>query len=134
MVLKAGSTVLVPRSEEQDKDIAQEVAETATLAMEPDLPPTRRISVKVGRRDTLASIAARHGVSVAQVKAWNSLSHDAVTRGQTLALHVPNQLRVMRTSAGTPRIQRQAPRVISARATGHQTPKTLLAGGPRNLH
>jgi membrane-bound lytic murein transglycosylase D len=134
MVLKAGSTVLVPRSEEQDKDIAQEVAETATLAMEPDLPPTRRISVKVGRRDTLASIAARHGVSIAQVKAWNSLSRDTVARGQTLALHVPTQLRVMRTSVGKPRIQRQAARVISVRATGHQTPKTLLAGGPRSLH
>ena len=35
-----------------------EVVDTAMLALEPDVPATRRIKVKVGKHDTLASIAA----------------------------------------------------------------------------
>ena len=101
---QGGSTILVPRPEEQLKDIAQEVAESATLAMEPDRPPTRRISVKVGRNDTLASIAARNGVSVDDLKSWNKLSRENLSRGQRLSLHVPTQIRVSarnRRAAGT---------------------------------
>ena len=133
MVLKAGSTILVPRPEEQEKDIAEGVAESATLAMEPDSPPTRRISVKVGRHDTLASIAARNGVSVEQLKSWNKLSRDTVARGQSLALHVPGQIRVVRASTTTARreVRRAAP-VVSAKAV-RNAPRTVLAGSQRNL-
>jgi membrane-bound lytic murein transglycosylase D len=92
MVLKAGSTILVPKSEEHETDISAEVADSAVVAMEPDVPPTRRIHVKVGKRDTLASIAARHRVSVAQIRSWNNLSRDSVARGQTLELNVPNRV------------------------------------------
>ena len=133
MVLKAGSTILVPRPEEQDKDIAEGVAESATLAMEPDAPPTRRISVKAGKHDTLASIAARNGVSVDQLKSWNKLSRDTVVRGQTLALHVPGQIRVVRASAaGARRDVRRAAPVVSAKAV-RNAPRTVLAGTQRNL-
>ncbi|MGE5651876.1 MAG: transglycosylase SLT domain-containing protein [Bacillota bacterium] len=90
MRLKAGSTVLVPKAEgTPEKDIAPEIADNATIAVEPDVPDTRRIYVKVGKRDTLASIAKRNQVSVAQIKTWNSLKHDKVSSGQTLQLHVP---------------------------------------------
>ncbi len=133
MVLKAGSTILVPRSEEQDKDIAEGVAESAMLAMEPDSPPTRRISVKVGKNDTLMSIAARNGVSVDQLKSWNKLSRDTVARGQSLALHVPGQIRVVRASAPAARreVRRAAP-VVSAKVV-RNAPRTVLAGSQRNL-
>jgi len=134
MVLKAGSTILVPRPEEQDKDIAMEVAETATLAMEPDRPATRRINIKVGRSDTLASIAARNGVSVADIKEWNKLSRDSVSRGQTLALQVPNQVRVIRAATLSRQpLRRPATRIATVKASGSQAPRTVLAGGPRGL-
>ncbi|QRX83225.1 transglycosylase SLT domain-containing protein [Glaciimonas sp. PAMC28666] len=91
MVLKAGSTILVPKTETQNDDITAEVADNATMAVAPDVPDTRRIFVKVGKRDTLASIAGRYNVSVSQVKSWNSLRRDSVNRGQSLQLQVPNR-------------------------------------------
>jgi len=72
--------------------ITAEVADNATMAVTPDAPETRRIYVKVGKRDTLASIAARYRVSVSQVKEWNGLHHDGVSRGQSLQLQVPNRM------------------------------------------
>ncbi|MES2534688.1 MAG: transglycosylase SLT domain-containing protein [Pseudomonadota bacterium] len=90
MRLKAGSTILVPKSENSGhSDITAEVADNAIMAMEPDVPDHKRIVVKVGKRDTLASIAQRHRVSVADIKQWNSLSRDSVAKGQSLELQVP---------------------------------------------
>lgn len=134
MVLKAGSTILVPRPEEQDRDIAQEVAESATMAMEPDRPPTRRISIKVGRSDTLASIAARNGVSVDDLKSWNKLSRDSVSRGQTLALHVPNQMRMVHAAPGHTLTHRaRIARVESVRLSPRNMPKTALVDSQRRI-
>ncbi|MEM4986310.1 transglycosylase SLT domain-containing protein [Collimonas sp. H4R21] len=92
MLLKAGSTILVPKTEAASSDITAEVADNATMAVTPDAPETRRIYVKVGKRDTLASIASRYRVSVAQVKAWNGLHRDSVSHGQSLQLQVPNRM------------------------------------------
>jgi membrane-bound lytic murein transglycosylase D len=92
MRLKAGSTVLVPKTEvapEKDKDIAPEIVDNAKIAVEPDVPDTKKIWVKVGRKDTLASIASRNKVTVAQIKEWNHLKHDKVAAGTSLQLTVP---------------------------------------------
>lgn len=92
MVLKAGSTILVPKTEDtMEQDITQEVADNAHLAVAPDVPETRRIYVKAGRRDTLGSIASRYGVSVMQIKQWNGLRRDVLSNGQSLQLQVPNR-------------------------------------------
>ncbi len=93
MRLKAGSTILVPKTAKApETDITTELAEHAVMAVEPDVPDTRRITVRVGRRDNLASIAQRYKVTVAQVKGWNNLHRDSVTRGQALQLQVPYRL------------------------------------------
>ncbi len=90
MRLRAGSTILVPKTDESaNKDISVEVLETAKLAIEPDVPDSRRIYVKVGKHDSLAGIARRHQVSLADLKAWNNLRGDTVARGKSLLLHVP---------------------------------------------
>nr|WP_238552162.1 transglycosylase SLT domain-containing protein [Herminiimonas sp. CN] len=100
MVLKAGSTILVPKvSDATYSDITADVADNATMAVEPDHPDTRRIVVKVGKRDSLASIATRYQVTIAQLKDWNSLSHDKLTFGQHLRLQVPFASRAGRSSA-----------------------------------
>lgn len=89
-LLKAGSTVLVPRTDHTpEKDIAPELVDTATIITAPDVPDTRRVYVKVGKRDTLASIAKRHKVSAEQIKSWNSLKQEKLATGQRLELHVP---------------------------------------------
>ena len=89
MLLKAGSIILVPKTAKTaDKDIAPEIAETATIAVERDGPPTKRIAVKVGKKDTLVAIAKRHRVTVSQIKSWNSLKSDRLAVGARLELHV----------------------------------------------
>lgn len=88
--LTVGSTILVPKTEDTPQaDIAPEVAENAKMALEPDAPDFRRINVRVGRRDSLASIAARNHVAVADLKEWNNLRTDHVAVGQSLQVHVP---------------------------------------------
>jgi membrane-bound lytic murein transglycosylase D len=89
MRLRAGSTILVPKAESSpEKDIAADLVERSTMQIEPDVPDARRVTIKVGKSDSLASIARRHHVSVAQIKTWNELRIDKVTAGQLLQIQV----------------------------------------------
>ncbi len=75
MLVKAGSTLLVPRSAQLTADVTGHIAENAMLALSPDLPPLRRISFAAGKKgDSVAAVAQRYRVSVTQVAAWNSTS------------------------------------------------------------
>ncbi len=90
MRLKAGSTIVVPRTDEgDDEDISADVAESAVLAMEPDVPDTRKMLIRVRRKQSMDAVASRYGVSVGQLKAWNKTRRDQVAPGQVLVLHVP---------------------------------------------
>jgi membrane-bound lytic murein transglycosylase D len=89
MRLKPGSTLLVPRADDDDEDISADVAESAVLAMEPDVPDTRKMLIRVRRKQSMAAIAGRYQVSVAQLKAWNKNLRETVKPGQLIVLHVP---------------------------------------------
>ena len=86
---KAGSTVLVPKpASGADKDISQDIADNAMLSVEPDEPPRKKITIKVGKRDTMASITQRYKVTAAEVRDWNNLKNDKLTPGQQLKLQI----------------------------------------------
>ncbi|PLZ03074.1 lytic transglycosylase [Burkholderia sp. WAC0059] len=90
MRLKPGSTILVPRTDgDDDEDISADVAESAVLAMEPDVPDTRKMLIRIRRRQSMDEVAHRYGVSVAQLKGWNRTRRSQVSPGQVLVLHVP---------------------------------------------
>jgi len=90
MRLKAGSTLVVPRTDDDDdEDISADVAESAVLAMEPDVPDTRKMLIRVRRRQSMELVAHRYGVSIGQLKGWNRTHRDFVMPGQVLVLHVP---------------------------------------------
>lgn len=133
MLVKAGSTVLVPKTESNaEKDIAPELVDNATLVTVPDAPETRRISVKVGKRDTLALIAQRHNVSAAQIKTWNNLKQDKLAPGQRLVLNVPNKAgaakqpvrQAARSTSGSYRKAAPAPARKSAASSSKNTRKS----------
>ena len=91
MMVKAGSTLLVHRKGQLDNDVTESIADNAQLALAPDIV-LKRIMVKARKGDTLASLAARHGVSAANMMTWNKLKpHAAVSTGQSLAVLVPFQ-------------------------------------------
>ncbi len=86
---KAGSTVLVPKPPSApDKDIGQDIADNAMLAVEPDEPPRKKITIKVGKRDSIDTIARRYKVKVAEIRHWNELKNDQLTPGQSLKLEI----------------------------------------------
>lgn len=88
MRVQAGSSLLVPR-QARHADVPEQVADNARLLLAPE-PVARRSTVKVARGDTLARLASRHGVTVAQLASWNRLSPTASLKaGQTLRLAPP---------------------------------------------
>lgn len=103
MLVKAGSTILVPKSEHaSDENIPKHIAELAQLTIEKAHTNTRKLQIKVGRKENLAAIAKRYKVSVADIKEWNKLHKDQLTSGQKLVLHVPGkqtQTRVLAKSS-----------------------------------
>ena len=89
MLVKAGSTLLVPRDPHRQADVSIEVADNATMALAPDLPPLRKVSLKAGRRDSVAGVAKRHHVSAVQLAQWNNLSPAASFKpGQSIVVYV----------------------------------------------
>ncbi len=94
MLVKAGSTLLVPRDRHVEADVAESIADNATMALAPDVPPLRRVALRAGKRDTVAGIASRYRVSAAQVAQWNQTSAGAHFKaGQTVVVYVANVAR-----------------------------------------
>jgi membrane-bound lytic murein transglycosylase D len=104
MLVKAGSTLLVPRSEQRLADVSATVADNASLALAPDLPPLKKVALRAGRRDSVASVALRYHLAPAQVAQWNATSAAAAFRpGQTIVVFVPQKTRVAHTQPGNAR-------------------------------
>ena len=95
MLVKAGSTLLVHRNGELARDVPEDVADNATMALAPDVPPLRKVNLTAGKRDTMASIAKRYKVSVAQLAQWNHTSSSArLRKGDAVVVYVPAGKRV----------------------------------------
>lgn len=89
MALRAGSTILVPRQGQLDRDVPGALADRGQILLVSDAAGARRVTVQRG--DTLSGIARRHGVSVANLMRWNGLNNSAVIRvGQVLVVHGQN--------------------------------------------
>ncbi len=90
MRLKPGSTVLIPKVKaEDDEDISAYIAENAVFALEPDVPDTRKMLIRVRRHETMAAFAKRYRIPVAQIQAWNHTKRTKLAPGQIVMLHVP---------------------------------------------
>jgi membrane-bound lytic murein transglycosylase D len=88
MLVKAGSTLLVPRGEHRLTDVSLAIADNATMSLSPEAAPLRKLSLKAGRKDSVASVATRYRVSAAQVAQWNHVSAGAsFAPGQTIVVY-----------------------------------------------
>ncbi|HVL10808.1 MAG TPA: transglycosylase SLT domain-containing protein [Burkholderiaceae bacterium] len=119
MRLKAGSTVVVPKSDRTQGDISATIAESGTMAMEPDVPDARRVVVKARKRDTVAGLAKRYGVSAGQVRQWNKLSGNRLDAGESVVLMLPVRSAVARRAVAADRdepVARGKARSTTARA------------------
>ncbi|HEV7576434.1 MAG TPA: transglycosylase SLT domain-containing protein [Caldimonas sp.] len=94
MVIKSGSTLLVPRRSAMIADVSSTVADNATMMLAPDAPPLRKIALRAGRHDSVESVARRYRVSTAQVAQWNDTGTGAqFAPGQTVIVYVANKTR-----------------------------------------
>lgn len=115
MLVRAGSTLLVERRAGQTQNVAEHVADNASLGLAPDLPPLRRVQVSAGRNDSVSSLARRYRVQAAQVAQWNRIGvQTRLRRGQALVLWLPQGARATRL-ANAP-AARQAPTLVSTPA------------------
>ena len=97
MLIKAGSALIVPRSATM-QDVSEHVADTAQLSLSPEIV-NRKAAVKAGKRDTVASIAKRYGVSASNVADWNDLKVNAGFKvGQQVVLYLPVRMAASRSA------------------------------------
>ncbi len=76
--IKAGSTLLVPRTAARAADVPEHIADNAVIALAPDGPALRRITFKAGKKgDSVSAVARRYRVSKEQVAEWNSVATNA---------------------------------------------------------
>ena len=91
MLVKAGSTLLVTRSGYKDKDVSGHLADNGHLLLAPDVR-LRKIFIPIRQGDNLGRLAARHGVTAANLAAWNQLKPNArLVAGKKLAVYVPSK-------------------------------------------
>jgi len=87
MMLRTGSTILVPRQGEHDTDVPQHMADNGQMLLAPMAAATRAKRYRVRQGDTLSAIARRHGVTVANIQRWNNLRpNQPIRAGQMLVL------------------------------------------------
>jgi membrane-bound lytic murein transglycosylase D len=91
MLVKAGSTVLVPRAAGRQTDVSGQVADNGSMLLAHESPPLRKITVVVGKKGgSVAAIAKRYGVSSAQVAQWKKVkATGTLAAGTKVLLEVP---------------------------------------------
>ena len=104
MLVKVGSTLLVTRDDKRHADVAEAVADNAMLALAPDLPPLRRVSVRAGRKgESVAAVARRYRVSAAQVAQWNRTTAQGMFKpGETIVVMLPTQRQARAATKASP--------------------------------
>ena len=89
MLIKVGSTLLVPRTSRTAADVDVLVADTAQVSLAPEIV-TRRTTVQARKGESVASLAKRFGVTASNVASWNSVSGAAsFKKGQPVVVFLP---------------------------------------------
>ena len=98
MQVRAGSSLLVPRTEQRNGDVPGHVADNARLSLQPDVVLTRT-TVRARKGENLARLARRYGVSAVSVADWNKLAVNAPLKaGQRITLLLPKRASVASSS------------------------------------
>jgi membrane-bound lytic murein transglycosylase D len=90
MLVRSGSTLLVPRNGRGHEDVSQEIAENATMLLAPEFPPRKRVKVKVRGKGNKAAITAvstkAGGNKSVKAKAATTRSATAAPSGRAVKL------------------------------------------------
>ena len=93
MTIRAGSALLIPRASHMADDVTARVADNGRLDLSPE-QTLKRITVKAGKQDTVASLAKRNNLNPELVAEWNKVGVNASFKaGQQVVLFVPGKAR-----------------------------------------
>ena len=122
MLIKAGSTLLVPRKAHTDNDVSSHIADNAQVSLAPEIT-TRRTTVKARKGESVASIASRYGLSAASVAGWNSVGAQSAFRaGHPVVLFLPISARAVGKTA------RSANKAVASKGRPDVAPVRRSAG------
>lgn len=123
MMIKAGSSLLVPRSASSQREVASDVADNGRISLTPE-QVTRRTTVKAGRRDSVASIARRYRVTTADVATWNNVKSGAsFSPGSSVVLYLPVRMSSRSTSSSRSGVSKRAAGKSATRSRGGSASK-----------
>ncbi len=102
VVIRAGSTLLIPRSVRVEQDVTSKVADNGQLSVSPEIVQ-KRLVIKAGKGDTVATIARKYKTSTANVAQWNKVSSSAAFKpGQQVVVYVSASANKGAASKSTP--------------------------------
>jgi membrane-bound lytic murein transglycosylase D len=100
MLIKQGSTLLVPRSAKQTNDVSEHVADNGQVSFSPEIV-LKKMLVKLRKSETVASIAKRYKVTVASVVDWNKVSAGSTFKAkQSVVLYLPAKVKALGRKVG----------------------------------
>lgn len=89
MQFKQGSTLLVPRREDQTANVPEHVADNGQVLLAPEVS-ARRSTVRARSGETVTTLAKRLGLKPQDLAQWNRLSASAhLKKGQRLTVYLP---------------------------------------------
>jgi membrane-bound lytic murein transglycosylase D len=94
VLIKAGSSLLVPRSAHMEKDVTEHMADNGQVSLTPEIV-LKRSTVRAGKGETVASIARKYKVSTDTVAQWNKVSAGASFKsGQQVVVFLPESRKI----------------------------------------
>lgn len=107
VLIRAGSTLLVPRMANMNQDVSEKVADNGHISLAPE-QVLKRTTVRAGKKDSVASMARRYKVSADNVAQWNNVGASASFKpGQRVVVYLPASSRSKTRSAATKTATRQ---------------------------
>lgn len=88
MLIKQGSTLLVPRSAKQETDVSVHIADNGQVSFSPEIV-LKKLLIKLRKAETVASIAKRYKVTASSVAGWNKVSASSTFKAkQSVVVYV----------------------------------------------
>lgn len=137
MLVKAGSTLLVPRSESRVRDVSEQVADNAMISLAPDIPPLTKLTIRAGKRDSVKSLAKRYRLSASEVARWNNTSVGGkFKKRQQVVIYVPTGGKLHESFADKPSrktaSKRDSQASRSAKSSDRKATRSAKASASKN--
>lgn len=132
MLVKAGSTLLVHRPNQKESNVAEHLADNGHLLLAPEVV-LRKVFISARQGDTLALLAARHGVTAANLATWNDLNPNVkLTAGKKLAVLVPSKETRRLSKAAPAAAKGKKPSAANTKSAAKPAAKSAAKPAPKS--